>query len=72
MYLKPQKLLIGSHGDILDIAVIASSSSENNNTFSVALVTNSPQLRIMNESFSCRILEGHSDIILCVDSSPDG
>jgi WD40 repeat protein len=68
------KLLIGNHGDILDILKIPSSPSSSSGElqFKVALVSNSHQLRILNEHLSCQILDGHQDIILSVDVSPDG
>jgi hypothetical protein len=79
----PKQLLIGNHGDILDILKLPASSSTTSSSsgngsigdyhFNIALVTNSHQLRIINEQLnSCTILEGHSDIILSVDVSPDG
>jgi hypothetical protein len=80
----PKQLLIGNHGDILDIVKLPVSSSSSTSSsssngsigdyhFNIALVTNSHQLRIINEQLnSCTILEGHSDIILSVDVSPDG
>jgi hypothetical protein len=40
--------------------------------FQIALVTNSTQVRIINEKFSCSVLEGHKDIVLAVDATPDG
>jgi hypothetical protein len=81
---KPGKLLIGSHGDILDMALLparrsssdgssnSSSSSSATGAYELALVTNSSQVRIVDEAFSCRLLEGHSDIVLSVGCSPDG
>lgn len=71
--IEPSKLLIGSQGEILDMALIPNSSSNASGSgFKLALVTNSTQVRIINESFSCSLLEGHKDIVLCVDVSPDG
>ena len=40
--------------------------------FRIALVTNSVQVRILDESFACSTLSGHTDIVLAVDASPDG
>jgi len=70
--LEPSKLLIGSQGEILDMALIPNSSDASGSGFKLALVTNSTQVRIINERFSCSLLEGHKDIVLCVDVSPDG
>lgn len=67
----PSRLLVGNHGDILDIVSLPSSSSIPEDRQFV-LVTNSHQLRVMNGDFSCRVLEGHHDIILSVDVSPNG
>lgn len=72
-----EKLLIGNHGDILDILKIPSSSSSPEEAsseiqFKIALVANSHQLRVLNENLVCQVLEGHQDIILSVDVSPDG
>lgn len=69
--IEPSKLLIGSQGEILDMALIPSSGAASSG-FKLALVTNSTQVRIINERFSCSLLEGHKDIVLCVDVSPDG
>lgn len=77
--IEPSKLLIGSQGEILDMALIpsnattsAASGDHNGSKFQLALITNSPQVRIVNEKFSCSVLEGHKDIVLCVGVSPDG
>ena len=90
--IEPTKLLIGSHGEILDMIMIPSHTQSSNQStnitastttnddirdssplqFKLALITNSNQVRIMNEHFSCSILEGHKDIVLSVDVSPDG
>ncbi len=65
-WLSPSRVLIGSHGDILDMVRVP------NSAYDVALVTNSPQLRFMNRQFECQVLEGHQDIILTIDISDDG
>lgn len=97
--IEPSKLLIGSHGEILDMVIIPSppcnqstnttATSTTNTTsvsrsiseeekelllpqFKLALITNSNQVRIVDERFTCSILEGHKDIVLSVDVSPDG
>ena len=57
-------------------ATATASSNEKDDSsdvkFRVAVVTNSNEVRIMNEGFSCRSLNGHTDIVLSVDASPDG
>jgi U3 small nucleolar RNA-associated protein 13 len=65
-WLSPNRVLIGSHGDILDMVRVP------NCAYDVALVTNSPQLRFMNRRFECQVLEGHQDIVLTIDISDDG
>ena len=40
--------------------------------FLLAIITNSSQIRLVDESFSCTPLDGHTDIVLAADVSPDG
>lgn len=40
--------------------------------YSVALVSNSSEVRLMDHSMRSRSLVGHSDIVLSADISPDG
>mmetsp|Transcript_48422 Transcript_48422/g.95929 ORF Transcript_48422/g.95929 Transcript_48422/m.95929 type:complete len:1007 (+) Transcript_48422:70-3090(+) len=73
----PSRLLIGSQGEILDMALIPqqrgeSSQLTSNSSFKLAMITNSTQVRIVDEKFNCVVLEGHRDIVLCVDATPDG
>jgi hypothetical protein len=70
--IEPSRLLIGSQGEILDMALIPQVDGNNSSGFKLALITNSPQVRIIDETFSCAVLEGHRDIVLCVDATPDG
>lgn len=70
--LEPSKLLIGSQGEILDMALIPNPNANVGSSFKLALITNSTQVRIVDERFNCSVLEGHKDIVLCVDVSPDG
>ena len=79
--IEPSKLLIGSQGEILDMSLIPGSpattpsvedETTNSPTFQLALITNSTQVRIVNDKFHCTVLEGHRDIVLCVDAMPDG
>jgi hypothetical protein len=55
-------------------AIVSSNEEDDgsNVKFRVAVITNSNEVRIMNEGFSCRSLNGHTDIVLSVDASPDG
>jgi hypothetical protein len=73
--IEPSRLLIGSQGEILDMALIPSTHAANaaaTNGFRMALITNSTQVRVVDERFNCTVLEGHRDIVLCVDTTPDG
>ena len=79
--IEPSKLLIGSPGEILDMSLIPGSpattpsvegETSNSPNFQLALITNSTQVRIVNDKFHCTVLEGHRDIVLCVDAMPDG
>jgi hypothetical protein len=74
VYIKPQELLISNHGDILDIIRLPSRSNQDSNhvQFRMGLVSNSPQLRIVDQNLHTEVLEGHTDIILAADVSPDG
>jgi len=40
--------------------------------FLLAVVTNSPTVRLMDQSFGFSLLDGHEDIVLAVDACPDG
>lgn len=71
--MRPKELVVSNHGDILDMIRIPNSSEAGAGlNYKLALVTNSPQLRIIDEKMNCVVLEGHSDIILSADVSPDG
>ena len=63
------KQLIGYNDEIVDATFIKSQQSTN----LLALATNSSLIRIYSpETLDGRLLEGHSDIVLALDSSPDG
>lgn len=71
----PSRLLIGSQGEILDMTLIPQRESKdyrNSDSFKLALITNSTQVRIVDDKNNCAVLEGHNDIVLCVDVTPDG
>jgi hypothetical protein len=75
--IEPSRLLIGSQGEILDMALIprpegSASGTAGSSGFQLALITNSTQVRIVDDRFNCAVLEGHRDIVLCVDATPDG
>jgi len=67
----PSKLLVGSHGDVLDMAALPL-VGQSIHAFQLALITNSIQVRVVDQDFSCWVLDGHRDIVLSVDASPDG
>jgi WD40 repeat protein len=69
--------LIGSSGDILDIAVIPCAVGDDNTKESlaekIAIVSNSSNIQIMDsDNFHISTLYGHTDIVLAVDICPDG
>jgi len=67
----PSKLLVGSHGDVLDMVVLPL-AGQSIRTFQLALITNSVQVRVVDQDFNCWVLDGHRDIVLSIDASPDG
>ncbi|KAI9606094.1 hypothetical protein H4Q26_004468 [Puccinia striiformis f. sp. tritici PST-130] len=66
--------IVGSHDEIIDIALLRSDSSSNDQPSQLAVATNSPLVRILslgeNEN-DCRLLAGHGDIVLCLAKSKD-
>lgn len=62
--LEKTKLLIGFHDEIIDIKYITPTS--------LAVATNSEQVKLLNlKEESWNILEGHTDIVICLDVSID-
>lgn len=69
---RPSKMLIGSFGEVLDLITLPSPSADSNET-RLAVVANSPQLRLLyGSSGMCDVLDGHTDLILSADCSDDG
>ena len=64
------KQVVGNFDDILDLVLIPSDTE--NSDLSVAVISNSNQVRIMDDSFASSPLDGHTDIVLAADASPDG
>jgi U3 small nucleolar RNA-associated protein 13 len=61
-----RKLIVGFNDEIIDIKSIPGSSN-------IAVATNSPELRIFDVgTFAVKLLNGHTDVVLAVDVSPDG
>ena len=68
--LATKRTIVGHNDDILDITVLPSG---NHKAQSIAVATNSSQVRIFDlDTFSCHVLDGHSKTVLCVDVSPCG
>lgn len=64
------KTLTGFNDEIIDIKYIPGGVAGRR---TAAVATNSDQLRLVDvESFSTRLLDGHSAVVLFVDPSPDG
>ena len=75
--LKVSRKIVGYHDDILDMVVIPKQKTDGVEVeFEVdriALVSNSTQVRIVcTGDMTCESYDGHSDVILAVDVSPDG
>jgi U3 small nucleolar RNA-associated protein 13 len=64
--LSVNRTVVGHNDEILDMKVIP-------NLDSVVVATNSPQIRIFDLStFSCKVLDGHTSTVLCIEVSPCG
>jgi hypothetical protein len=77
---------VGSFDDILDIGYVSrrhttqaeaednvASSSSSSSSFLLAIVSNSPHVRILDDQFNCHATYyGHTDIVLAVDVCPTG
>ncbi len=69
------RTIVGHNDEILDLKIIPGSDSDNFNLRNkrVAVATNSSQIRIFDlSSFSCVVLDGHTDTVLTIDVSPCG
>ncbi|KDQ63125.1 hypothetical protein JAAARDRAFT_367694 [Jaapia argillacea MUCL 33604] len=61
--------LIGFNDEVIDSTFLSSTSNDTH----LALATNSSLIRVYNTStLDTRLLEGHSEIVLCLDKSSDG
>ncbi|KAK9471974.1 WD40-repeat-containing domain protein [Dipodascopsis tothii] len=59
--------LAGRHGEIIDCAYAGPAEEV------LALATNSPEVRLVSlADQSTTTLEGHTDIVICIDVTPDG
>lgn len=64
--------LIGSSTSSSSPSSSSSSSSSVSSTYALGVVTNSAQVRLIDNDFNCLSLNGHADIVLCIDVTPDG
>ena len=67
--LQPNRTIVGHNDEIIDVKVLSPHNK-------IAVATNSPQIRLFDfsqTSISCyATLNGHTDILLCMDVSIDG
>ena len=71
----PNRQYVGSHDDVLDMSYLPEHRSPMLGVVKpkLAVATNSSVVRIMScGSGECRLLHGHTDIVLALDTSPDG
>jgi U3 small nucleolar RNA-associated protein 13 len=70
-----RRTIIGHNDEILDLKIIPShgKTTESIESRKVAVATNSSQVRIFElGTFSCSVLNGHTDTVLSLDVSPCG
>ncbi|PWZ02059.1 WD40 repeat-like protein [Testicularia cyperi] len=75
--LTKQRQLIGFNDEIVDVTLLSSSSSSTKESH-LAVATNSRAVRVYtvaaddaSEDTTAELLTGHTDIVLCLDRSPD-
>lgn len=73
------RTIVGHNDEILDLKIIPTTNVDNDNANAslqnrkVAVATNSSQIRIFDlASYSCDVLNGHTDTVLTMDVSPCG
>ena len=64
--------LISDNNSISQAIVEGNCEDKTMKKFLLAVITNSSQIRLVDDSFSCTALDGHTDIVLAADVSPDG
>ena len=64
--------LIADNNSISQAIVEGNCEDKTMKKFLLAVITNSSQIRLVDDSFSCTALDGHTDIVLAADVSPDG
>lgn len=68
-----KRTIIGHNDEILDLKIIPENNNDDEEERRVAVATNSAQVRIFQlGTFSCEVLDGHTDTVLCLDVSPCG
>ena len=71
-----ERIMIGCNDEIIDLKVlknVTATAEEREATTKIVVATNSAQVRIFDtDTFSCRVLNGHTDIVLSIDVSPCG
>ncbi len=71
--LDTKRTIIGHNDEILDLKIIPDDYNGGSTTRRVAVATNSAQIRIFElGSYSCNILDGHTETVLSIDVSPCG
>lgn len=64
------RTIVGHNDEILDLKVLPGDHDHAN---SIVVATNSAQIRIFElDTFSCKVLDGHTATVLCVETSPCG
>ncbi|CAN0194785.1 unnamed protein product, partial [Laminaria digitata] len=68
--------IVGYNDEVIDVKSLPSGARVGRGEVGeswVAVATNSPQVRLLElGSFSCRLLDGHTDTVLALDVAPDG
>ncbi|CAB1108406.1 unnamed protein product [Ectocarpus sp. CCAP 1310/34] len=67
-----RRQIVGYNDEVIDVKSFPSGGESDGESW-VAVATNSPQVRLFElGSFSCRLLDGHTDTVLALDVAPDG
>lgn len=78
--LQQKKQFVGFNDDILDILWMPALKDSNDDNIlendisncKFGVITNSSQIKVFNSSFHCILMDGHEDIVLAIDVTPDG
>ncbi|CAM9411585.1 unnamed protein product [Ectocarpus fasciculatus] len=67
-----RRQIVGYNDEVIDVKSFPGGGEAEGESW-VAVATNSPQVRLFElGSFSCRLLDGHTDTVLALDVAPDG